>query len=810
MNRTFAHRVFVRLVAVVLATVGAGLTPIALSQMASAAPGDVGTRAFRYGPGLTGAFIDPDDSPTASKPQSKLWYAQQQWWGILLDDATNAFHIHSFSALSNSWTDTGTVVDLREKSRADALWDGTHLYTVSALPAGTGAGQAIQFKRFSYNSGTGKYTPDPTYNKTINGGGVEAAVIAKDSTDRIWVAYTVANNVRVVVSPDGGLNFNAPMAIPVPDSEGLDPDDIATVVAHSNKISVVWSKQAAPLASQIYVASHPDSSAPNAGWTSEALITGIGAADDHVSMSVDGDGSGRVFVVAKGGSDDSSPPAPTDPLIRLFVLDGDTWDTFTHSTVGDDLTRPVVVVDRDANKIRVFATSPVAGGVIYEKSTSWTSPGSFGAGKGTPVLQLASDTFINNVTTTKQNVTVGTGLLLLGSDQKTGHYVHNSDSVPVLPAVAGFNMTASSGASPLQVRFTNTSTNATSYTWNFGDGSPTVSTPSPQHTFTEPGDYTVTLAATNKSGSHVATKAVQVNHPQVTARFTETKVVGNGPLEVTFTDTSTGGPTSWAWDFGDGRKSTKQHPVHEYTAPGRYDVTLTVKNPDTQNSETKSDLVRVYSAAGPVARMTKPTTRFLTTSLVSAAWAGAAGWPPVASYRVTRMSASHNGGFGATAPWRTTSATSGGFQGKPGRTYCMQVRATDDLGNIGRYSSIRCTAVPLDDRNLARKGKWRQVSARGSYLGTALRTRSVGATVAKQVQAKRVFLMVTKMPGGGRVNVYRGNRLVKRISLGSATVQKMKLVKVADYRGVQSGRFRVVVTSKKKPVIIDGLAVSRK
>ena len=38
----------------------------------------------------------------------------------------------------------------------------------------------------------------------------------------------------------------------------------------------------------------------------------------------------------------------------------------------------------------------------------------------------------------------------------------------------------------------------------------------------------------------------------------------------------------------------------------------------------------------------------------------------------------------------------------------------------------------------------------------------------------------------------------------------MKLVKVADYRGVQSGRFRVVVTSKKKPVIIDGLAVSRK
>jgi len=45
----------------------------------------------------------------------------------------------------------------------------------------------------------------------------------------------------------------------------------------------------------------------------------------------------------------------------------------------------------------------------------------------------------------------------------------------------------------------------------------------------------------------------------------------------TFTDTSTGEPATWAWDFGDGATSTDQNPTHTY-APGKYTVTLTVTN----------------------------------------------------------------------------------------------------------------------------------------------------------------------------------------------------------------------------------------
>jgi PKD domain len=45
-----------------------------------------------------------------------------------------------------------------------------------------------------------------------------------------------------------------------------------------------------------------------------------------------------------------------------------------------------------------------------------------------------------------------------------------------------------------------------------------------------------------------------------------------------FTDTSTGAPVSWSWDFGDGHTSSLQNPVHEYGAPGSFLVTLTACN----------------------------------------------------------------------------------------------------------------------------------------------------------------------------------------------------------------------------------------
>ena len=62
-------------------------------------------------------------------------------------------------------------------------------------------------------------------------------------------------------------------------------------------------------------------------------------------------------------------------------------------------------------------------------------------------------------------------------------------------------------------------------------------------------------------------------------------------LQVAFSDTSTNGPTSWSWDFGDGTSSTLQNPTKTYNASGDYSVTLTAANGG--GSSQQSHLVHV-------------------------------------------------------------------------------------------------------------------------------------------------------------------------------------------------------------------------
>jgi len=83
------------------------------------------------------------------------------------------------------------------------------------------------------------------------------------------------------------------------------------------------------------------------------------------------------------------------------------------------------------------------------------------------------------------------------------------------------------------------------------------------------------------------------------ASFTATPTSGTAPVDVTFTDTSTGTPTSWSWDFGDGTGATTRNPVHRYTDPGTYTVTLTVTNAVGSSTNVRGGLIQV-GASTPV------------------------------------------------------------------------------------------------------------------------------------------------------------------------------------------------------------------
>jgi PKD repeat protein len=90
--------------------------------------------------------------------------------------------------------------------------------------------------------------------------------------------------------------------------------------------------------------------------------------------------------------------------------------------------------------------------------------------------------------------------------------------------------------------------------------------------------------------------------PNAVASFTSSV---NG-LSVSFTDTSTGVPTSWLWNFGDGITSTVQNPSHVYAVDGNYNVVLSVTN-ITGNASSLSHTTSVASAAPAVTPTVLPT-----------------------------------------------------------------------------------------------------------------------------------------------------------------------------------------------------------
>lgn len=179
---------------------------------------------------------------------------------------------------------------------------------------------------------------------------------------------------------------------------------------------------------------------------------------------------------------------------------------------------------------------------------------------------------------------------LTASNQYTSASVTKKQYITVLDLPrANFVADKTKGQAPLSVKFTDTSKgNPTAWTWDFGDGS-TTAEQNPTHTYDANGVYTVGLTVHNSNGDDTETK---INYISVrkgpVADFKVNERIGKAPFIVKFQDLSTGTPTRWQWEFGDGMGSTEQNPTHVYKQEGAYDVRLTVWNSEGTDSVFKS------------------------------------------------------------------------------------------------------------------------------------------------------------------------------------------------------------------------------
>ena len=140
--------------------------------------------------------------------------------------------------------------------------------------------------------------------------------------------------------------------------------------------------------------------------------------------------------------------------------------------------------------------------------------------------------------------------------------------------VSQFGIVTTNGCAPLITGFANDSENATDYLWLFPGGQPSSSTEfEPSVSYDLPGEYPVSLIATNAQGSDTSGFFITVLSPIPVAEFN----FQSSDQTVSFNNQSTDG-NFFIWDFGDGNSSTEENPVHTYEENGTYMIRLTVIN----------------------------------------------------------------------------------------------------------------------------------------------------------------------------------------------------------------------------------------
>jgi hypothetical protein len=379
---------------------------------------DVGFRDFDFGPG-----VDQDNNRvTASKPESKLWYIDGIWWATLFSPTSSAYTIHRLDIATQTWLDTHVVIDERPQSRQDVLLDGDTLYVLSRTSDPTGENHLL---RYVYHPDVQIFVIDPGFPVNIPGAGTESMTIAKDSTGRLWGAFTLNDSVMVTHSLGSDAEWAAPFIVPVadedPDAAAVWFDDIAAIQAIDDGIGVFWSNQ---LTKEDYFAVHRDGTAlddPSA-WHLEIAATGGSIADDHFNLKLASDG--RLFVAVK-----TSFSSAAATLVGLLVRspEGSWSELYRVTTAEYSPTRPICLLDETRRRVHVYY-SPFEG-AIYTKSSDMDTIAFLDDGIGRPFITSGSTGVINNPTGTKQNVDAETGLVVLAAS-KTAYWHNSIDPAP--------------------------------------------------------------------------------------------------------------------------------------------------------------------------------------------------------------------------------------------------------------------------------------------------------------------------------------------------------------------------------------------
>jgi hypothetical protein len=418
---------------------------------------------------LNHSYAPPPDNtvsePTGKGAESKLWWHDGIWWGVLFSPDAAAFTIHHLDMATNDWIDTGVLVDERitgNAARADVLLDeaagklyiATHRKMDNASRVNTAANWA-RLMVYSYDDAGETWTVDSGYPVTINEDVTETLVLDKDSTGRLWITYvsrlggSTDRDVYMNASaPNDPTTWGTPFVLPFAEAR-VAQDDISALVAFADnggpKIGVMWSNQLVD-PSKFYMAVRADSISADVdeGWLLEPALNAAVPyrADDHIKLARAP--GGVILAAVKTG--ETTPGNPLVGVIRRAADGAYSWHTVANHTTQD--TRPTLLVDIGSNEVHVFTVSKEGGGNVCIQSAPLATVAFDPATYNCPpppaveaellgfdainavepdifIGDLTTYVSINDPTTTKQMVTAAMGFVVLASDNVEQVYVHN-------------------------------------------------------------------------------------------------------------------------------------------------------------------------------------------------------------------------------------------------------------------------------------------------------------------------------------------------------------------------------------------------
>jgi len=353
-------------------------------------------------------FVDPLSislfsalSNTGEKPQSKVWYHDDDWWAVIPVKAqgTDPEGAWLYRLNGNAWDDK--LIRLSTKTNVNA--DAKAVDDITYILIFDDSNDEAEFVRIQYSEGSYSIVnggPTSVINIPLDTD-VETATIDVDSNNKVWLASDerVGDDARIHVRYSVGPNYTT-WSLAKTLATDPDIDDICAITAFNTsgvpKIGVLWSNQND---NQFHFSYHkdfevattwhgPELASPNAGHTGGQSGS---FSDDHINLAVSSDGT--IYAAVKTSLD-------ADGETHIALLErqsGGTWNVYDVTNSG--ATRPIALLyqHNSENYIFVLYTKSLTSDndIVYKYSS--TSSISFST-----LITLDDTKAFNDVTSTKQ------------------------------------------------------------------------------------------------------------------------------------------------------------------------------------------------------------------------------------------------------------------------------------------------------------------------------------------------------------------------------------------------------------------------